>query len=69
MLIKKSVNWNLLQYKGYKTTFFSQPVFWYAVLFDKKLIAVHHGDNTFLFHFDICIKLTFSPIILTVEKW
>ena len=37
-----------------KAFFFSQPVFWYVVLFDKKLIALHHCDNTFLFYFDIC---------------
>ena len=39
-------NWNLLQYitKITKTFFFSQPVFWYVVLFDKKLIVLHHGD-------------------------
>ena len=39
-------NWNLLQYitKITKTFFFSQPVFWYVVLFDEKLIVLHHGD-------------------------
>ena len=32
-------------------TFFSQPVFRCVVLFDEKLIILHHGDNTFLFLF------------------
>ena len=36
----------------------SQPAFWYVVLFDTKIIVLHHGDKTFLFYFDICIKHT-----------
>ena len=65
-----SSNWNLLQHitKTTKTFFFPQPVFSYVVFFDKKLIVLHHGDNTFLFCFDICIKYTLSAIILTMEK-
>ena len=43
-------------------------MFCYVVLFDKKLIALHHGDNIFLFYFYICIKLKLSVIILTMEK-
>ena len=43
-----------------ETFFFSQPVFWYVVLLGKKLIALHRGDNTLLFYFDICIKLKLS---------
>ena len=38
------------------------------VLFDKKLIVLHLGDNTFLFYFDICIKLTLLAIILTMDE-
>ena len=54
-----------MQYKDYKSILlFSACVFWY-VLFDKKLIVLHHGDNTFLLCFNICIKLTLSAIILT----
>ena len=39
------VNWNLLQHitKITKTFFFSQPVLWYVVLFDKKLIVFDHS--------------------------
>ena len=48
---------------------FSACMFWYVVLFGKKLIALQHGDNTFLFDFAICIKLTLSVRILTMEKW
>ena len=42
-------DWNLLQYitKITKTFFFSQPVFWCVVLFDKKLIFLDHGDILF----------------------
>ena len=32
----------------------SQPVFWYVVLFDTKIIVLHHGD--ILFYSDICIN-------------
>ena len=39
------------------------------VLFNKKLIFLHHDDNTFLFYFDTCIKVTLSAITLTKEKW
>ena len=37
--------------------------------FHKNLIVLHHGDNNFLFCFDICIKFTLSAIISTMEKW
>ena len=33
--------------------------FFLYVLFYKNLIVLHHGDNTFLFYFNICIKFTF----------
>ena len=57
-----------MEYKDYKTIlFFLACMFWY-VLFDKTLIVLHHGDNTFLFCFDICIKLTLSATISTMEK-
>ena len=36
--------------------------------FDKKLIVLHQDDNTFPFYFDICLKLTLSAMILTMEK-
>ena len=50
----RQVNWNSLQYWGYKNILlFSACVFWYVVLFNKKLIVLHHDDNTFLFYFDI----------------
>ena len=49
-----------------KTFFFSQPVFWYVVLFDE--IDLHDADNTFLIYFVICIKHTLSAIILKMEK-
>ena len=51
-----SVNWNTLQHKGYKNILlFLSCVFWYVVLFDKKLIALHHDDirlfwNLYLTH-------------------
>ena len=41
---------------------------WY-VLFYKNLIVLNHGDNKFLFYFDICIKLTLSAIITTIKNW
>ena len=65
------VSWNLLQYitKITKTFFFSRPVFWYAVLFDKKLIILHHGDNTFLFYFDICIKQKKQELSPSLRHW
>ena len=60
---------NLLQYKDYKNIFlFSACMFWYVVLFGKKLIVLQDGDNTFLFYFASCIKLTVSVRILTMEK-
>ena len=37
--------------------------------FYKNLIALHHGDNNFLFYFNICIKFTLSLIILTMKEW
>ena len=43
-------------------------MFRYAALFEKKLIVLQHGDNTFLFYFDMLIKLTLSAMILTKEK-
>ena len=59
----RQINWNLLQCKDYKNILlFSACVFLY-VLFVEKLIALHHGDKTFLFYFDICIKLTVSTVI------
>ena len=61
---------NLLQHKGYKIIlFFSACVFWYVVLFNEKLIVINPGDDTFLFYFEIGIKLTLSAIILTIGKW
>ena len=39
------------------------------VLFCKNLIVLHHGDNNFLFYFDICIKFTLSTITSTMKKW
>ena len=50
------------------TSFCSCSVFWY-VIFYKNLIVLHHGDNNFLFYFDICIKFTLSLIISTMKKW
>ena len=52
-----------------KHSFFLNCIFWYVVPFNKKLIVLYHDDNTFLFYFDICIKVTPSAIILTMEKW
>ena len=43
-------------------------MFWY-VLFYKHLIVLHHGDNNFLYSFDICIKFTLSLIIWTMKIW
>ena len=43
-------------------------MFWY-VLFYKDLIVLHHGDNNFLYSFDICIKFTLSLIIWTMKIW
>ena len=43
-------------------------MFWYVVLFDKKLIVLNHGDNIFLFDFDIWIEDTLSAITLIMEK-
>ena len=64
------VNWNLSQYKDYiNNLLFSACVLWYEVFFDKRLIVLHHGDNTFLYYFDNCIKLKLSAIILAMEKW
>ena len=50
-----------IHYKDYKNSQITncQPVFWYVVLFDRNLIVPHHGDNTFLFCFDICTKTHF----------
>ena len=48
-----------------RTFFFLRSLY---VLFDKKVIAIHHGDN-FLFYFDICTKLLDFQQILTMEKW
>ena len=39
------------------------------VLFYKNLIVLHHGDNNFLFFFDIWIKFTLSTITSTMKKW
>ena len=50
-----------------KTFFFSQPVFWYVVLFDKNLIVLHHGDNTGLLFWHLYQTHTLA-IILTMEK-
>ena len=50
------------------SSFCSACFFWY-VLFYKNLIVLHHGDNTFLFYFNICIKFTLSTAILTMKKW
>ena len=44
-------------------------LFWYVLHFDKKLIVLHHSDNTLLFYFDNCIKVKLSAIVLTMEKW
>ena len=52
-----------------KHSFFPACVFWYVVRFNEKLTVLHHEYNTFLFYFDICIKLTISATILTLEKW
>ena len=49
-------------------SFCSCSVFWY-VLFYETLIVLHHGDNDFLFYFDICIKFILSLIISTMKKW
>ena len=51
-----------------KHSFFPACVFWYVVLFNEKLTVLHHEYNTFLFYFDICIKLTISATISTLEK-
>ena len=42
-------------------------VFWCK--FFKKAIVLHHGDNNFLFYFDIAIKFTFSTITSKMKKW
>ena len=57
------INWNLLLYKDYKNIFLFSPCVFWCVLFDKKLIVLHHGNKTFL------PKLTLSAIILTMEYW
>ena len=45
------ITWNLLEYKDYKNVLhLSACVFWY-VLFDEKLVVLHHSDNAFLFLF------------------
>ena len=66
------VNWNSFVSCDVKLqehpSFCSCSVFWY-VLFYKNLIVLHHGDNNFLFYFDICIKFTLSLIISTMKKW
>ena len=63
------VNWNLLQYKDYKNILlFPAGVFYYIVLFDKKLIVFPHVADAFLFYFHISIKLTFLAVILPMEK-
>ena len=41
-------------------------VFWYVVSY-RNLIFLHHGDNNFLFYFDICIKFTLS-LIFSLEE-
>ena len=40
----------------------SDCVFW-------QVVVLRHGDNTFLFHSDICIKFTLSTILSSVRKW
>ena len=49
-----------------RTSFFCS-VFWSK--FFQKIIVLHHGDNNFLFYFDICIKFTLSTIISTMKNW
>ena len=51
-----------------KRTSISCSVFW-CVLFYENLIVLHHGDNNFLFYFEICIKFILSIITLTMKKW
>ena len=51
-----------------RTSFSLLCMFWY-ILFHKNLIVLHHGDSTFLFYFDISIKLTLSTIISRMRKW
>ena len=60
------VNSNLLQYKDYKNILLFSDWVWYVVILDKKWIALYHSENTFLFYFEICNKLTLSLIILTM---
>ena len=42
--LSRKLEFIAIHYKDKKTFFFSQPVFWYVVVFDKKLIVLHHGD-------------------------
>ena len=51
-----------LQCKHYKNILLSALSF-DMYFFYKNLIVLHHGDNNFLFHFDICIKFTLSLIL------
>ena len=46
----------------------SCSVFGYAHFY-KNLTVLHHGDNNFLFSFEICIKFTLLTIISMVKKW
>ena len=52
-----------LQCKDYKN------ILLFALCFYMYLIVLHHGDDNFLFYFDICIKFTLSLIISTMKKW
>ena len=67
------INWNSFiscNVKINRTSFFFFSalcsVFWYVVSC-RNLIFIHHGDNSFLFYFDICIKFTLS-LILSLEE-
>ena len=67
----KETNWNSLflakQRMQEHPSFCSACVFWY-VHFYENLIVLHHGDNSFLFYFDISIKLTLLTIISTMKN-
>ena len=64
------INWNSFVFCNVKVTRTFFFLFWVLICtFYKNLIVIHHGDNNFLFYFDICIKLTLSLIISTTKKW
>ena len=58
-----------LRCKITRTSFFLLILCFDMYFFYKNLIVLHHGDNNFLFCFDICIKFTLSAIVSTMEKW